>query len=328
MLTTFYATLNPMLVLFICIIIGFTLGKLKLVPDNAATTVAKLETWVFCPALSFMTMAKYCTPNTIKEHAVNIVISTIFIALAMVIAIAIARVMIKKNAEERGIYTYALTFGNYGYMGDPLVQAILGDAMLAQYKLFCLPVSLLTYLWGVGLLIPKGKGKGGFLKSFFNPPTVAMLIGMLVGFLGISDSMPTFVTGTLSSLSACMGPLAMLLVGLTVSSYDVKKMLTNTKVYIATALRLIVLPILLVAIVIGLASAIELIFTIEISNSVFIFAFIAAATPLGLNTIVFPKAYGADSSTGASMAIISHTLSVVTIPLLYALLGLVLKAIG
>ena len=35
---------------------------------------------------------------------------------------------------------------------------------------------------------------------------------------------------------------------------------------------------------------------------------IAFGTPLGLNTVVFPAAYGGDTSTGASMAMISHTL--------------------
>ena len=38
---------------------------------------------------------------------------------------------------------------------------------------------------------------------------------------------------------------------------------------------------------------------------------------LGLNTIVYPAAYGGDTKTGASMAMISHVLSVITIPLMY-----------
>jgi len=50
----------------------------------------------------------------------------------------------------------------------------------------------------------------------------------------------------------------------------------------------------------------------------------AFGTPLGLNTVVFPAAHGGDTSTGASMAMISHTLSVLTIPLLYALVTAVL----
>lgn len=46
---------------------------------------------------------------------------------------------------------------------------------------------------------------------------------------------------------------------------------------------------------------------------------VAFATPLGLNTVVFPAAYGADTSIGAGMALISHVLSVITFPLMYML---------
>ena len=52
-------------------------------------------------------------------------------------------------------------------------------------------------------------------------------------------------------------------------------------------------------------------------------AFVATATPLGLNTVVFPEAYGGNPKTGASMAMISHTLCVITIPLLYSLMVLI-----
>ena len=45
------------------------------------------------------------------------------------------------------------------------------------------------------------------------------------------------------------------------------------------------------------------------------------AMPLGLNTIVIPAAYGGDTSTGASCALISSTLAVITIPVLFLLFG-------
>ena len=56
---TFLATLTPMLVLFLCIFVGFLLKKCKILPENAGKVMAKLETWVFCPALSFSTMARF-----------------------------------------------------------------------------------------------------------------------------------------------------------------------------------------------------------------------------------------------------------------------------
>ena len=63
-------------------------------------------------------------------------------------------------------------------------------------------------------------------------------------------------------------------------------------------------------------------FNIAIDNTAVILLFFAYATPLGLNTIVFPEAYGGDPKTGASMALISHTLCVITIPIMFALISL------
>ena len=42
--------------------------------------------------------------------------------------------------------------------------------------------------------------------------------------------------------------------------------------------------------------------------------------PLGLNTVVIPAAYGKDTSIPAGMALVSHVLSIATIPLIIAIL--------
>ena len=60
----------------------------------------------------------------------------------------------------------------------------------------------------------------------------------------------------------------------------------------------------------------------QIDNTVVFLCFFTVATPLGLNTVVFPEAYGGDPAPGASMSLISHVLCVVTIPLLFALMTL------
>ena len=99
----------------------------------------------------------------------------------------------------------------------------------------------------------------------------------------------------------------MLLAGFVIGGYNFKELILNKKVYVATLLRLIVIPSVLM-LVLG---------ALNVDKEIMILALIAFATPLGLNTIVYPAAYGGDPKTGASMAMISHTLSVVTIPLMY-----------
>ena len=48
------------------------------------------------------------------------------------------------------------------------------------------------------------------------------------------------------------------------------------------------------------------------------------AMPLGLNTIVVPSAYGKDTSVAAGMALVSHILSIISIPLIFMLLNVLI----
>ena len=111
-----------------------------------------------------------------------------------------------------------------------------------------------------------------------------------------------------------MGPLAMILTGFVIGNYKFTSLLKDVKIYIATFLRLIVLPAFFIMLLM-LTGADKL--TLQL-------AFFGFATPLGLNTVIFPAAYGSDSKTGASMSMISHTLCVITIPIMYALMMMVI----
>lgn len=319
-MTIFLATLSPMLTLFLCIALGFIFTKTEILPDVSSKVMAKMETWIFCPALSFMTMVRYCTVDTISYHMTNVVMATVGVLIAMVIAIPLSRLFAKKNTAENGVYRYALTFANSGYMGDPIVLALFGEAALAYYKLYCLPLSLVIYTWGISVLTPKGEEKSDALKRLLNAPTVAMLIGMLLGLSGMGRHLPSFLTSALDSLKGCMGPVAMLIAGATIAKYDFVAMLKNKKVYIATALRLVIIPTIIIAALFGVKTLCGSLLGIHIGNDVLFLSFFATGTPLGLNTVVFPEAYGGNPETGASMAMISHTLCVISIPIMYSVI--------
>lgn len=319
-MTTFIATLTPMLTLFFCIAAGFAASKAKLLPDTAGKTMANMETWIFCPALSFMTMVRYCTVSSIATHGTNMIMAGIAVAISMSIAIPLSKLFAKEPGMERGIYSYALAFANSGYMGDPIVLALFGEEALAYYKLYTLPLSIIIYTWGISVLTPKKAGGGAAWKRLLNAPTVAMLLGVVVGITGTGAYLPAFLISALDSLKACMGPVAMLLAGVTIAKYDFVGMLKKKKVYVATALRLLVIPTVLIAVLYAVKTAANAWLDLAIGNDVLFLCFFSTAAPLGLNTVVFPEAYGGSPETGASMAMISHALCVITIPLLYAVM--------
>ena len=331
MIQTFLTVLSPMLMLFLCMAIGFVLCKTKILSGDAGKVMAKLLTWVFAPALSFYTMAKFCTLENFSAGGSYILISALGVGIALAIAIPLASVFIKSKTYERGVYKYALTFGNSGYVGDPLVLALFGVEGLFWYKIACLPISIVIYTWGISVLVAKKDGeKHNPFKTLLNAPMIAMLVGIVIGLIpGAGDFLIgkegafTFFGDTLNGLKSCYGPMAMILAGFTVARFDIGKMLRNARVYIATALRLIVLPVVILGSLYGIMLLLNIIFGMAVDTFILFMLFFAIAAPLGLNTVVFPEAYGGDPSTGASMAMISHTLCVISIPLMFALMCVV-----
>ncbi len=306
MLPVLTATLSPMLMMFACMVIGFVLNKKKLCPDNTATVLSKLETYVLWPSLTLKTFSQYCTVGSLSENYPLVLFCLLSVTIAIVLAYVLSPVFEKKG-YKRNVYKYALTFGNFGFMGNAIVPAILGDAALFQYMLFTLPLNVAVNTWGLAILIPQ---KTNPLKSLLNPPLIAVVIGAVLGLTGASAYVPDFIHQTLTGLGSCMGPVAMVLTGFIIGNYSFKMLLSDKKVYIASVLRLFIFP----------AAYILLLKLLGADSTTLTMCLFGFATPLGLNTVVFPAAYGGDPGTGAAMAMISHTACVVTIPVMYALL--------
>ena len=107
-----------------------------------------------------------------------------------------------------------------------------------------------------------------------------------------------------------MSPIAMILTGITVSKINFRKTITDVSIYAVSAFRLIVYPIAFILIA----------KLLPLSQTTYICAVCSLAMPLGLNTIVIPSAYGKDPSTASGMAVVSHILSCITIPLVFMLI--------
>ena len=310
----FNLTLSQMLMMFSLMIIGFLLRKLSILPVDADRVMSRLETYVFSPALVFSTQLVNCTVDNFKKFSVYMIYSLAIGIIAVLISYPLARLFVNKKREGEAllnIYKYAITFGNFGFLGNFLVLGVWGSEMLFKYTMFTFPLSVLCYSWGLAMLIPaKARGFAGRLKSLLNPPLIALVLGIISGLLGLKKYLPEFFLTMTENAGDCMGPVAMILAGFVVGGFEIKSILFDKKVYAVTFLRLIAIPALLVLILKALGTPEELT----------LLAFIAYACPLGLNTVVYPAAFGLDTKPGASMALVSHTLCVITIPLMYLIL--------
>lgn len=314
----FKLTLQQMLMMYTLILVGYLLRKKSILPEKSDTAMARMETYIFVPALSLYNMLTRCTVKTFSENYTLILYGLAVMLVAIGISYPLSKLFVKdsrtpENAYRRNIYKYAMTFGNFGFMGNFIILGIWGEEFFFKYSMFTMFVSILCYGWGLYILIPKDKNCGilkNLKRGLLTPPILALFIGIAGGLLNVGNLLPQFFVSALSNASKCQGPVAMVLAGYVIGGYDFKKLILNKKVYFASLLRLIVIPAFLVC---GLK-------LFGAGKEIMTLALIAFATPLGLNTIVYPATYGGETETGASMTMISHTLSVITIPVMYTLL--------
>ena len=252
------------------------------------------------------------TAEKIEAAGSIFLISFVMILIIMPIAILAAR-LCSKDKYIRNIYTYGLAFSNFGFMGNAVVSALFPDIFF-EYLIFTLPLWVMIYLWGVPVLLLSEAGQKQSLKdrlrSFLNPMFISMLAGMVIGLTGIS--LPDWISSAASSCAGCMSPIAMLLTGITVASADLKKIFTNAGIYAVSLIRLILFPLIMIAVL----------YLLKPNDTLAICAVCSVAMPLGLNTIVIPSAYGKDTTVAAGMAVISHLLSCITIPVIFAVMTL------
>lgn len=312
----FNLTLKQMLMMFSLILVGFLLRKKGKLPENSGIVMAKMETFIFVPALSLFNQMTKCTVATFKANASLILYGLVIVLCAIILSYPLSILFVRKDADspelsyQRNIYRYALTFSNYGFMGNFIILGVWGNDLFYKYSLFVFLVGILCNSWGLYILIPKEKNANIFsnLKiGLFTPPMIALAVGMLFGLLNLTQYVPQFIIDAFDSAGKCQGPVAMVLAGFVIGGYNFRELILNKKVYIVTFLRLIAIP-AVIMLVLKIISANDEIMTL---------ALVAFGTPLGMNTIVYPAAYGGDTKTGASMTMISHAFSVITIPIMY-----------
>lgn len=305
----FTTTLSQMAFLFSLIVIGFILTKSKIVTTDAAGILAKLENNLFIPALVLNTFVQNFTVERLQSAWQVLLASIILLLVVIPLAIGVSKLM-TKDQYIRNIYTYGLCFSNFGFMGNAVVSALFPDIFL-EYLIFTLPLWMGIYLWGAPSLLMSDGSKQTLksrLKSFANPMFIAMLVGIILGLIGVN--LPNWLNSVISSSANCMSPIAMLLTGITVANIDLVKTFKNGQIYLISLVRLLVFPLLFLVIFMFL----------PLPETLRTCAICSLAMPLGLNTIVIPSAYGKDTSAAAGMAIISHALSCITIPLVLFLL--------
>lgn len=287
--------------------IGYLFRKKDIFDEKASITLSRLVVNVFLPAMTFLTFINNFKVEIIAEKSQLLLMSVCVLTVTGIIAVGLAKIL-SKNKTTQAVYIYSFTIPNMGYMGYPLIKAVFGESALLDAMIYCIPYNIYIYTIGMYILTNTGDKRKLSLKAMLNPTLIALALGMAAGLLNLK--LPSFVEQVLRASEGCMSPCAMLLTGAVFARIDLKTMFLDVKSYIASAIRLLIIPLTFLGIL----------KLLKMPDNWVLASVAILAMPLGLNSVVFPEAYGGDSETGAKVCFLASVLGIITIPIVFGLL--------
>lgn len=309
--------IQQMIIIFALILIGFILHRTKLLTDATSKQISGIILKVCNPALLISSALEGDSTFSIKELGFGLSLFAIMYIVLILLSL-ILPVLLRIEKNRRYAYTMMTIFGNVGFIGIPLATEVLGTDSLVYVSICNLFFSIIIYTFGISV-IEKAAREQGVLNSginetaqnkhsiklpgWINIGTAAALITIIIYLTGLS--FPMLITSTLSYAGRCTTFLSMLVLGVSVSTMNPKKVFTNVKLYIFILIRLILIPVIMIIAFKQFTQD-----SLLINSLTIMLAISFANMPL-----MFAKSYGVNDEDISGGIILSTIISLVTIPI-------------
>ncbi|GHV69839.1 transporter [Spirochaetia bacterium] len=300
----FMNIISQVLVLFFLMLAGFVTARLKATGPEMAGHFSSFIINFTLPAMLFASFQRPFSRELLGEGALALGLSAVTYAVAFAVAFIYPRLM-GMPGPERGVHRYAIIISNCGFIGYPMVEAILGPSYVFHAVIFNIPFSFLAYSVCAWLISKEGKNVLSVSwKTFANPNVIATFLGLIFFLCSLRLPEPLYravkMTGDITS------PLSMIVIGITLAQANIRQIFGRWRIYVTTALRLLILP---------MAAAL-LFYFIGVRGPLLMLAVLITAMPVGSTTSILASLYRVAPEEASSLVFLSTLLCMFTVPLL------------
>ena len=301
---SFWDTLAEMLVLLFAMAAGFAANRLGILGGETDQKISRL---LLCLTLPAMLVGSVCTGDALPETSVvlgTLGVAVVFYALEFAFVLAVPP-LLGGTPGQRGVWRYTLAFPNVAFIGYPVVTALFGPEALFYAVILVMPFNLMTFTLGPLLLTG---AKRFSLRQMLSPCVLASALALGLALLRLRP--PEIVGEALNFVGSITVPLSLLFVGSLLAGIPLGRMLASPRLWILTAVRLLILPTVLCLLLRWMGT----------ESLILGVAVIQMAMPAAMNGSLLCMEYGGDAECMAQITFVSTLASIVTIPILAALL--------
>lgn len=307
MVDSFLLIAQQVAVLFILIGVGFLLGKKRILSDNSSKAITDIVLYAVTPCVMIYAFQRDFSLELLGKVAVAAIIASVI----MLLSILLARLCLRgKEINRKKVLQFSVIFSNCGFMSLPLQRAVLGDDGWFFGSIFVAVFNL--FVWTYGLADMSGDKKQLSVKKLaLNPGLVGVTVALILFIFRVH--LPEIVLSPVEHLSNLNTPLPMLVIGYYLSKADIKKAFTDKAIYAVMALRLVVIPVIAALIMCAL----------RLDKTMIIAFTIASSAPTAATTTMFSAKFGRDIELSVSAVTATTLVSILTMPIVTALAGVV-----
>lgn len=313
-MATMLSAFTAMVMMLLYALPGFLFVKTKLLGADGITPFSKLLMYVCQPFVIIYAMLRVTpTPALLLEMGIVLVL---MLALQFGMLALFSFLFKRRMSDARyRIYTVATCFGNYAFMGIPILESLLPDFPNVLACSAACSVSINIVAWTAGCaVISQDRRYISAKKILINP-----------AIIGLAVALPFFLTGTTPGtlispmldemvmiLARMSTPLCMIVMGMRLALLPWGKVFGRPALYGIVAIKQLLLPL----------ATLPILLLLPLSTELSCALLIMVACPVGAVVQNFAELLGAGQDTGAGIVLLSTALSALTIPLVALLLPL------
>ena len=302
-LIDFYSRLGTIALI---LVLGYFLGKKKLISTKTNQDIVNLLLTVFMPASLFNAF-----PTAYDTTTSHLFLSGLIAGVVVMFALIIlSRMLFAKGlykGELRFESQFAFIFNNATFLGYPIISSTFGEQGVVPYCGFIIAFNIALFSYGVYLFERKISLK--LLKgTITNPNIIAVLLGRVVFLLNIP--VPSFIKDAVSFTGNATTALSIICIGFMLSHADFRKLIRKWRLILTASLQLILGPLVTYLLLVALHFDQEVVAVCTLIQA------LPTATSLGL----FAAKYGGNDIEASELVTISTILSVVTMPVMVGIL--------
>lgn len=298
---------------------GYILVKSKQLTAGHAGALSKVLMYVGMPFLILSSTLKL----SLNVEFVKMMLLVAGIGIAFIIATFFVSAPLtgnEKDTKTRGMMRFCSVFANNGFLGLPLAIAVFGADSKAVTVVIILNIITNILMYTLGIYLVSGdKEAMNLKKAFLSPVLIAFVIGIILNLLKVTEYVPEITTYS-THFSNIVTPISMTILGMKMGEVQILKLFTNWKTYYVSALKLIVFPMAIV----GILLCVRLFASNVVDFGLIMGTFMAFAVPTAGLASTFSDQCNGDTESAVAFTLGTTILSILTIPIIYWILGLII----